>query len=33
MNAYNIYEMTGLPAGPICNPGRASIDAGLDSAQ
>ncbi len=33
MNAYNTYAMTGLPAGPICNPRRASIDAGLDPAQ
>lgn len=31
-NAYNTYEMGGLPAGPICNPGRASIDAVLDPA-
>ena len=31
-NAYNTYEMTGLPAGPICNPGRASIDAVLHPA-
>ncbi|MGI4949404.1 MAG: endolytic transglycosylase MltG [Janthinobacterium lividum] len=31
-NAYNTYEMTELPAGPICNPGRASIDAVLDPA-
>lgn len=32
-NGYNTYAMTGLPAGPICNPGRASIDAVLDPAQ
>lgn len=32
-NAYNTYSMAGLPAGPICNPGRASIDAVLDPAQ
>jgi UPF0755 protein len=25
--------MVGLPAGPICNPGRASIDAVLNPAQ
>jgi UPF0755 protein len=31
-NAYNTYSMTGLPAGPICNPGRASIDAVLHPA-
>lgn len=31
-NAYNTYTMTGLPAGPICNPGRASIDAVLNPA-
>lgn len=33
VNAYNTYAMTGLPAGPICNPGRASIDAVLDPAR
>jgi UPF0755 protein len=32
-NAYNTYTMRGLPAGPIANPGRASIDAVLDPAQ
>ncbi|OYY90763.1 MAG: aminodeoxychorismate lyase [Sphingomonas sp. 28-66-16] len=32
VNAYNTYAMVGLPAGPICNPGRASIDAVLDPA-
>jgi UPF0755 protein len=32
-NAYNTYAMTGLPAGPIANPGRASIDAVLDPAE
>ncbi|MBY0582914.1 MAG: endolytic transglycosylase MltG [Sphingomonas sp.] len=31
-NGYNTYADTGLPAGPICNPGRASIDAVLDPA-
>lgn len=31
-NAYNTYSMTGLPAGPICNPGRASIEAVLHPA-
>ena len=33
VNAYNTYAMRGLPAGPICNPGRASIDAVLNPAQ
>ncbi|KRC81868.1 endolytic transglycosylase MltG [Sphingomonas sp. Root241] len=32
-NAYNTYSMTGLPVGPIANPGRESIDAVLDPAQ
>ena len=32
VNGYNTYAITGLPAGPICNPGRASIDAVLDPA-
>lgn len=31
-NGYNTYAMTGLPVGPIANPGRASIDAVLDPA-
>ena len=31
-NAYNTYEMTGLPAGPITNPGKASIEAVLHPA-
>lgn len=31
-NDYNTYEKTGLPIGPITNPGRASIDAVLDPA-
>ncbi len=31
-NGYNTYAETGLPAGPICNPGRASIDAVLNPA-
>ena len=33
VNQYNTYAMTGLPAGPIANPGRESIDAVLDPAQ
>lgn len=32
VNDYNTYAMIGLPKGPICNPGRASIDAVLDPA-
>jgi UPF0755 protein len=31
-NGYNTYAMTGLPAGPIANPGRESIAAVLDPA-
>ena len=33
VNAYNTYTMTGLPAGPITNPGRASIEAVLHPAE
>lgn len=32
VNGYNTYAMTGLPEGPIANPGRKSIDAVLDPA-
>jgi len=31
-NAYNTYEMAGLPVGPIANPGKASIEAVLHPA-
>ena len=30
---YNTYKYPGLPVGPICNPGIASIDAVLNPAQ
>lgn len=33
VNGYNTYAMTGLPVGPIANPGRESIAAVLDPAQ
>ncbi|MXO89867.1 endolytic transglycosylase MltG [Pontixanthobacter aquaemixtae] len=33
INDYNTYTMTGLPKGPITNPGRASIEAVLDPAK
>ncbi|HEY9090604.1 endolytic transglycosylase MltG [Parasphingorhabdus sp.] len=33
VNDYNTYAMTGLPKGPIANPGRSSIEAVLDPAK
>jgi UPF0755 protein len=33
VNGYNTYSMTGLPVGPITNPGRASIAAVLNPAK
>ena len=33
VNDYNTYTMVGLPAHPICNPGRASIEAVLHPAK
>ncbi|MCH7628086.1 MULTISPECIES: endolytic transglycosylase MltG [Novosphingobium] len=33
VNGYNTYTMTGLPTGPITNPGRDSIEAVLNPAQ
>ena len=33
INDYNTYSMGGLPAGPITNPGRASIEAVLNPAE
>ena len=33
VNDYNTYSMTGLPKGPITNPGRAAIEAVLHPAE
>ena len=33
INDYNTYSMTGLPKGPITNPGKAAIEAVLNPAQ
>lgn len=33
VNDYNTYSMTGLPKGPIANPGKASIEAVLNPAK
>ena len=30
---YNTYKYTGLPVGPICNPGQVSMEAVLNPAQ
>ena len=32
-NPYNTYRHSGLPPGPICNPGKAALAAAIDPEQ